>query len=264
MDERIAANRRVWDEWARINQDSALYDAAAFKAGQTSLKPIELEEVGSVAGKSLLHLQCHFGQDTLSWARMGAKVTGVDLSPEAIRRAQALAAELKLDARFVCSDVLALEALGDEQFDIVFVSYGALIWLPDLDRWARTVARHLKPGGMFHLVEFHPAISLLNEEATAIEASYFRGDAMSFQTTSSYAGGEHAPMTSYEWQFTIADVVTVLLQAGLTLRSLREFPYCVHHCWPFLTESAPGQFVVKHYPGMLPLLFSIAAQKRTE
>ncbi len=261
MDERIAANRRVWDEWARINQDSALYDAAAFKAGQTSLKPIELEEVGSVAGKTLLHLQCHFGQDTLSWARMGARVTGVDLSPEAIRRARALAADLNIDARFICSDVLALDALGDEKFDIVFVSYGALIWLPDLDRWAETVARHLKPGGMFHLVEFHPAIGMLDDPATGIGGSYFRGDVLSFETTSSYAGGTHAPMTSYEWQFTIADVVTALLKAGLTLRSLREFPYCVHNCWPFLMESAPGQFVVKHHPGKLPLLFSIAAQK---
>ena len=116
MDEHIAANRRVWDEWARINQESELYDAGAFKAGQTSLKPIELEEVGPVTAKTLLHLQCHFGQDTLSWARMGAKVTGVDLSPEAIRRAQALAAELKIDARFICSDVLALNALNGEQF----------------------------------------------------------------------------------------------------------------------------------------------------
>ena len=261
MDERIAANRRLWDEWARINQDSALYDLAAFRAGETSLKPIELEEVGPVAGKSLLHLQCHFGQDTLSWSRMGAKVTGVDLSPEAIARARALAAELKLDARFICSDVLALDALGDEQFDIVFVSYGALIWLPDLDRWAETVARHLKPGGMFHLVEFHPAIGMLNEPATGIEGSYFRGDALSFRSESSYAGGEHAPMTSYEWQFTIADAVTVLLKAGLALRSLREFPYCVHKCWPFLVESEPGRYVVKHFPGKLPLLFSIAAQK---
>jgi SAM-dependent methyltransferase len=261
MDEHIAANRRVWDEWARINQESELYDAGAFKAGQTSLKPIELEEVGPVTAKTLLHLQCHFGQDTLSWARMGAKVTGVDLSPEAIRRAQALAAELKIDARFICSDVLALNALNGEQFDIVFVSYGALIWLPDLDRWAQTVARHLKPGGIFHLVEFHPAIGMLDEEAKGIEASYFRGDVRAYQSSASYAGGTHAPMTSYEWQFTIADVVTALLKAGLTLRSLREFPYCVHHCWPFLTESAPGQFVVKHHPGKLPLLFSIAAQK---
>lgn len=261
MDERIAANRRVWDEWARINQESELYDAAAFKAGQTSLKSVELEEVGPVAGKSLLHLQCHFGQDTLSWARLGAKVTGVDLSPEAIRRAQALAAELKLDARFICSDVLALDALGAEQFDIVFVSYGALIWLPDLESWAATVAKHLKPGGMLHLVEFHPAIGMLDEEAKGIEASYFRGDARAYQSSASYAGGAHAPMTSYEWQFTIADVVTALLRAGLTLRSLREFPYCVHRCWPFLVESEPGRFVVKHHPGKLPLLFSLAAQR---
>lgn len=261
MDEKIAANRRLWDEWARINQDSAFYDMAGFRAGATSLKPIELEEVGPVAGKSLLHLQCHFGQDTLSWARLGAKVTGVDLSPEAIRRAQDLAAEFKLDARFICSDVLQLEALAGEQFDLVFVSYGALIWLPDLDRWAETVAQHLRPGGMLHLVEFHPAIGMLNEPATGIEGSYFRGDALSFRSESSYAGGGHTPMTSYEWQFTIADVVTALLKAGLVLRSLREFPYCVHKCWPFLVESEPGRYVVEHFPGKLPLLFSLAAQR---
>ncbi len=261
MDERIAANRRLWDEWARINQDSALYDLTAFRAGETSLKPIELEEVGPVAGKSLLHLQCHFGQDTLSWARLGAKVTGVDLSPEAIRRAQALAAELKIDARFVCSDVLALDALGDEQFDLVFVSYGALIWLPDLARWAATIARHLKPGGKFHLVEFHPMIMMLDDDAQAIQSSYFAGDVLTYQSTSSYAGGEHAPLPGYEWQHSIADIVSALLGAGLTLRSLREFPYCVHKCWPFLVEAEPGRYVVRHHPGKLPLLFSIAAQK---
>ena len=234
---------------------------AAFRAGETSLKPIELEEVGPVAGKSLLHLQCHFGQDTLSWARMGAQVTGVDISPEAIRRAESLAAELKIEARFVCSDVLALDVLGDEQFDIVFVSYGALIWLPDLDLWAATIARHLKPGGVFHLVEFHPMLMMLDDDAQYIEESYFRGEAIPFETTSSYAGGAHPPMTSYEWQYTLADVVTALLRAGLALKSLREFPYCVHKCWPFLVETAPGRFVPKHHPGKVPMLFSIAAQK---
>ena len=97
MDERIAANRRIWDEWARINQDSEFYDGAAFKAGQTSLKPIELEEVGPVASKSLLHLQCHIGLDTLNWARKGARVTGLDFSGEAVRQARKLAAETGLD-----------------------------------------------------------------------------------------------------------------------------------------------------------------------
>jgi SAM-dependent methyltransferase len=157
--------------------------------------------------------------------------------------------------------VLALTELGDEQFDIVFVSYGALIWLPDLTRWAQTIARHLKPGGKFHLVEFHPMIMMLDDEAKAIATSYFSGDVLTYQSTASYAGGEHAPLAGYEWQHSIAEIVTALLEAGLSLRSLKEFPYCVHNCWPFLVESEPGRYVVKHHPGKLPLLFSIAAQK---
>src|SRR5262245_22109796 len=141
MDSRIAANRRLWNEWARINQESEFYDMAGFRAGQTSLKQIELEEVGDVSGKNLLHLQCHFGQDTLSWARRGAKVTGIDLSPEAIARATALAQELGIDARFVCANVLDPKELGDAQFEIVFTSYGALNWLPDLGALARVITR---------------------------------------------------------------------------------------------------------------------------
>src|SRR5512145_1836222 len=141
MDSRIAANRRLWNEWARINQDSELYDMAGFRAGQTSLKPIELEEVGDVAGKSLLHLQCHFGQDTLSWARLGAQVTGMDFSDEGIKLAKKLAEELRIPARFICCDLYDLpKTLPDEKFDIVFTSYGALCWLPDIKRWAEIAA----------------------------------------------------------------------------------------------------------------------------
>ena len=262
MDSRIAANRRLWNEWARINQESDFYDMAGFRAGQISLKPIELEEVGDVAGKSLLHLQCHFGQDTLSWARLGAKVTGIDLAPEAIARAQALAAELSIDARFLCANVLDPRELGDAQFDIVFTSYGALNWLPDLNAWARVIARHLKPGGRFHVVEFHPMISMLDEDARAIAESYFNtGEALRFESTASYAGGVHAPIESFEWPHSLAEIVQALLDAGLTLTSLREFPYCVHNCWKFLVESEPGRYVVKHHPGKLPLLFSISARK---
>ena len=263
MDSRIAANRRLWNEWARINQESDFYDMAGFRAGQTSLKPIELEEVGDVAGKSLLHLQCHFGQDTLSWARLGAKVTGIDLSPEAIARAEALAKEIRIDARFLCADVLDPKALGDAQFDIVFTSYGALNWLPDLGGWARVIARHLKPGGRFHVVEFHPIISMLDEDAKEITAGYFNsGEALRFESTASYAGGEqHAPIESFEWPHSIAEIVQSLLDAGLTLTSLREFPYCVHNCWKFLVEAEPGRFVAKHHPGKLPLLFSLSARK---
>ena len=263
MDKRVAANRRLWDEWAGINQASEFYDMRSFRAGETSLKHIELEEVGDVTGKRLLHLQCHFGQDTLSWARLGAKVTGIDLSSEAIARANGLAKELGLDARFICADVLDPGDLGDAEFDIVFTSYGALHWLPDLNAWARVVARHLKPGGRFHAVEFHPVIGMLDDDAREIETSYFgAGEAFRYESTSSYAGGEHAPIESYEWRHGIGDIVQALLDSGLALKSLREFPYCVHRCWPFLVESEPGRFVVKHHPGKLPLLFSIIAQKQ--
>jgi SAM-dependent methyltransferase len=262
MDSRIAANRRLWNEWARINQESAFYDMAAFRAGQTSLKHIELGEVGDVSGKSLLHLQCHFGQDTLSWARLGARVTGIDLSPEAIGRATALANELGIEARFVCADVLDPKELGATEFDIVFTSYGVLNWLPDLNAWARTIARHLKPRGRFHMVEFHPLIALLDEQAKEIAYGYFSdGQGLRFDTTSSYAGGEHESMECFEWPHGIGEIVQALLEAGLVLESLREFPYCVHKCWPFLVESEPGRFVVKHHPGKLPLLFSLAAHK---
>jgi 2-polyprenyl-3-methyl-5-hydroxy-6-metoxy-1,4-benzoquinol methylase len=262
MDSRIAANRRLWNEWARINQDSALYDMAGFRAGQTSLKHIELEEVGEVTGKSLLHLQCHFGQDTLSWAQLGAEVTGVDLSPEAIRRAQTLAKELGVDACFVCANVLDPKELGDAQFDIVFTSYGVLNWLPDLGAWARVIARHLKPGGRFYIVEFHPIISMLDDDAKEITTGYFNGgEALRFESTASYAGGEHAPIESFEWPHSLAEIVQSLLDAGLTLEALHEFPYCVHNCWNFLVESEPGRYVAKHHPGKLPLLFSISTRK---
>ena len=262
MDSRIAANRRLWNEWARINPETELYDMAGFRAGETSLKHIELEEVGDVAGKSLLHLQCHFGQDTLSWARLGARVTGVDLSPDAIDRARALAKELAIDARFICADVLDPQELGEAQFDIVFTSYGALHWLPDLNAWAQVIARHLKPGGRLHVVEFHPFISMLDDDAKEIAFRYFNtGEALRFESTASYAGGEHAPIESYEWPHSIAEIVQALLDAGLTLESLREFPYCVHKCWTFLEESEPGRYVVKHHPGKLPLLFSLSARK---
>ena len=134
--------------------------------------------------------------------------------------------------------------------------------MPDLDAWARVVARHLKPGGMFHIVEFHPIISMLDDDARNITATYFNtGEALRFESTSSYAGGAHAPIESYEWPHSLAEVVQALLDAGLTLKSLREFPYCVHNCWKFLVESEPGRYVVKHHPGKLPLLFSISARK---
>ena len=167
-DEVRRANVAHWDEWTRVHEKSAFYDVAGFKAGATSLWPLESEELGPYVGEgtTLLHLQCHFGMDTLSWARRGAVVTGVDLSEEAIALARRLADEVGLAGRatFIAADVYeADQHLGDALFDVVFVSWGALEWLPDLDRWAALVARHLRPGGLFYMAEIHPVAYALGE-----------------------------------------------------------------------------------------------------
>jgi len=122
-----------------------------FRNGEVHLYPIEIEEVGDVRGKSLLHLQCHFGMDTMSWARLGADVTGLDFSDNAIETARQISAELEIPARFVCSNIYDAPNVLSEKFDIVFTSYGALCWLPDLKKWGEVVAHFVKPGGIFYI-----------------------------------------------------------------------------------------------------------------
>ncbi|MCZ7544594.1 MAG: class I SAM-dependent methyltransferase [Anaerolineae bacterium] len=158
MDERdyMESNRALWDEWTGIHAKSAFYDLEGFKAGRLSLDRVAREGLGDVTGKRLLHLQCHFGMDTLSWARLGAEVTGVDFSEKAIALARALSAELSIPARFVCANIYDLPAALDGAFDIVFTSGGVLYWLPDLVRWAEIVAHYLRPGGTFFLADSHP------------------------------------------------------------------------------------------------------------
>ena len=167
MERLFEANRAHGDEATPIHVRSAFYDVAAFKAGKTSLQRIEIEELGDVKGKTLLHLMCHFGLDTLSWARAGALVTGVDFSSEALVQARGLAEELNIPAHFVETNIYELPSVLEERFDIVFTSYGVLCWLPDLAEWARIIARSLRQGGTFHMLEDHPNATLVvqNDEA---------------------------------------------------------------------------------------------------
>ena len=147
--EYFEANKNLWNQRTAVHKDSAFYDLAGFKAGANVLSPIELKEMGDVKDKSLLHLQCHFGMDTMSFSRMGAKCTGVDLSDDAIKLAKEINDELKLDAKFVCCNVYETAEFVKEKFDIVFTSYGTVGWLPDLDPWAKVISERLKPRGFF-------------------------------------------------------------------------------------------------------------------
>lgn len=264
----IAANRRLWDRWTELHADSPFYDAAGVLAGASTLTPIERREVGDVAGLDLLHLQCHFGLDTLSWARLGARATGVDLSPKAIERARALAVEAGVAARFVCADVYALPAaLGDAAaaaFDVVFTSWGVLWWLPDLPAWGEVVAACLKPGGRFHLVEFHPASACVDDDGS-LARGYFRGDEADREVSPpSYAAPEAGPATgevAFGWPHPLGQVVTALTSAGLRLDHLHEHDHSPIPCPPFTVEEAPGRHRMAGAAARLPHGFSLRATR---
>ena len=178
MENWLDINRKLWDNKVPIHVKSDFYALENFLKGETSLTKIELEALGSaVAGKKLLHLQCHFGMDTLSWARLGAQVTGVDFSPKAIRQARKLAKQIGQKARFVESDIYSLKENLAGKFDIVFTSFGTIGWLPDLEKWADVIAHFLKKGGVFYIADFHPWIYIHDWDSGKIAFDWFNTEA---------------------------------------------------------------------------------------
>lgn len=268
MNEFTEANHRRWDESVPIHVASASYDVAGFKAGKSKLKPVELEELGDVRRKTLLHLQCHFGLDTLSWARKGAIVTGADYSEPALEAARALAAECSLDAHFVLSDVYSLPEKLHEQFDIVFTSYGALNWLPDISRWAKVAAHFVKPGGTFYVAEFHPIVGIFDDAPGATDLRvlypYFStGEPLRWETDGTYADLD-AKLThrvTFEWSHPVSEVLTALIDAGLRIEFLHEFPFTCHPQLPFMRKRDERTYRLPEHDGSLPLLYSIKATK---
>ena len=265
MDKYLEQNKAHWNEITPYHERSEFYDVAGFKAGRIRLHPLEREEMGDVTGKSLLHLQCHFGMDTLSWARLGATVTGVDFSDEAINFARKLAKEIGIDADFICSDILALPDVLDKQFDIVFTSYGALTWLPDLKRWAEIVAHYLQPGGFFYIAEIHPMLEVFyNEESDYSELTvsqpYFRDDKpVKYEGGGDYASDFSHELTSFEWQYPLSDVISALSRAGLHIEYLHEFPVCCFKAIPVMKQDKDGWWRLEG--NKIPLTFSIKASK---
>jgi SAM-dependent methyltransferase len=261
MDKYFDANRGLWNGWARINAGSEFYDVESFKAGKTSLQQIEIDELGDVTGKSLLHFQCHFGLDTMSWARRGARVTGADLSDEAISIARSLSEDLRIEAKFINSNIYDLPKVLEGEFDIVFTSYGALCWLPDLRRWAETIRHFLKAGGVFYIVEFHPYIGILDYEKGIIGESYFyNSEPLTYEEQGNYADPEaDFRHRAYEWQHSLSDIVNAVVSAGLSIEFMHEFPYTTYGCFPFTEEAEPGKYMLKGRPNTMPFLFSLRA-----
>jgi SAM-dependent methyltransferase len=271
MSDYLAANKALWEEWTAIHARSEFYDVEGWKAGRRGLPAFILEEVGDVAGRDLLHLQCHFGLDTLTWARRGARVTGVDFSERAIALARSLAGETGLEATFIRSDVLQLDSVLRRRFDIVFTSIGVIWWLPDLARWARQIAGHLRPGGFFYLAELHPFAQVLDDDRTVTEPRlrypYFPSpEPMAFPVQGSYADptARVEQPVEYGWAHSLGETVTVLAEAGLRIEFLHEFPFTVFRQFPYLVEveRQPRTYRLPDgLDGKLPLLFSVKASR---
>lgn len=258
----FSANRDLWNQRTTVHLGSSFYNLEGFKKGETALTPVELKELGDVSGKSLLHLQCHFGMDSLDWARRGAKVTGVDLSDTAIEEARKLNAELGLDAEFVCCNVLDTCEYVKGQFDIVFTSYGTIGWLPDLAPWARVVAEKLKPGGLFYLAEFHPVVWMFDDEFTRIAYSYENREVIVTENQGTYTDRNAAISgKEYSWNHSISEVLNALLDAGLRLTRFNEYMFSPYPCFRNTVETAPGQWEIRGMQGKLPMMYSVTAVK---
>ncbi|GAB4246643.1 MAG: class I SAM-dependent methyltransferase [Saprospiraceae bacterium] len=243
-DEIFEANRKHWNQRVPVHFQSDFYNVEGFKKGQSSLTEIEREALGDVSGKSLLHLQCHFGMDTMSWARKGAVVTGVDFAPEAIATAKKLSEELDIPARFLEANVYDLPEILDEKFDIVFSTFGTIVWLPDLVKWAAMVSKFLKPGGVFYLAEFHPTFYLFDFDNGKVSYDYFNSRMYKEEIERSYAGSDETiEGVEYFWNHDLSEVISALLGEGLQLLEFKEFPFSPYNCFPNMEERSPGRYV---------------------
>lgn len=261
MDKYLEANRASWDARVPVHSASRFYDTRGFLGGKCSLLPLELSEVGPVRGRSVLHLQCHFGLDTLSWARRGARVTGADFSPAAIEKARELSAASGVPARFVLSDVYSLPRRLSGRFDIVYASYGVFCWIGDIRRWFRVAASFLKPGGFLYAADDHPFAGIFDAAGRKPEIDYFRTEPLRMPPAYTYTDGPKKKMPpTYEWWYTVSGLLAASREAGLRLDFFREHPFSAWRRFPGMKKGRDGLW--RRAGEKLPLLFSLKAVKK--
>jgi SAM-dependent methyltransferase len=265
----VESNRELWDEWTRIHLASEEYAVDRFREGGVRLRAYELEELGDVRGLRILHLQCHFGIDTLSFARLGASVTGIDFSPRAIAAARGLAADLGLDATFIESDVYEAPRHVDGHFDLVYTSRGVLGWLPEVRGWARVAAGFVRPGGRFYLAEIHPVLQAMDDAASAppelrLKYPYWEHrEPLRFPVQGSYADPTADVDAEWEhgWNHGLGEIVSALAEAGLRIESLREYPFAEWAFGNVVVRHDDGTYRLPEGAGELPLSFSLLATR---
>lgn len=255
-------NRESWNNKVASHAASDFYNLEGFKNGVSSLNQYELDALGDVSGKSLLHLQCHFGQDTLSWSRMGAKCTGIDLSEEGIKFAEKLSDELELDAKFVCCNVLDVSSHISEKFDVIFSSYGTIGWLPNLEPWAKMISERLKSNGVFYIVEFHPIAWMFDYTTNPpkLEYGYMQKEAIYEEYEGTYADSNSKLISKeYGWNHSLSEVISSLIKAGLKIELFKEHDASPYNIFPNLIKNKEGMFEMSNK--LYPLIFEIKASK---
>ncbi|HPG41899.1 MAG TPA: class I SAM-dependent methyltransferase [bacterium] len=266
----FTANRNNWNDRVgpHLDDQGEFYNVPAFLAGRSSLKNVELQALGDVASKSMLHLMCHIGLDSLSWARMGAKVTGIDFSDRSIQAARNLAAKTGIHAEFILANVYDLPENLNATFDIVIATYGILCWLPDMPAFMAVVSRFLNPGGAFLLVDGHPILNMLeyNEITRYITCNdaYFHNDQPEHcVVSSSYTNSTKILNNSatYQWNHDLGYIVNSLLQNNMRLVSLLEFPFCYYRRYKDMWQDENGYWIFPPPLANPPMLFSVQATK---
>lgn len=258
----ININKQSWNNRVDAHLQSAFYDLPGFIAGATSLKDIDLELLGDLTGKTVLHMQCHFGMDTISMSRLGAKTTGVDLSDKAIEAARDLANKVVADAEFICCNVYDLPQHCDKQFDIVYTSYGTIGWLPDLQSWASVIAKMLKPGGKLIFVEFHPVVWMFDDDFTKVGYNYFNSGPIDEIESGTYADRDAPIQQEYiMWNHGMGEVLESLINNGLQLNTFKEFDYSPFNCFKHTIELEPGKFRIQHLEHPIPMVYALSATK---
>ena len=259
----INKNREGWNNKLEFHLQSEFYDLAGFLNGKSSLQEIELGLLGNLKGKKVLHLQCHFGMDTLSLARMGAETTGVDLSDKAITKAKELTEETGLHANFICCDLYELPNFLNEQFDIVFTTYGTIGWLPDLSKWSSLIKQYLKPGGELIFVEFHPVIWMFDYNFEKLGYDYFNTQPIIETESGTYADPDASiEQELVSWNHSLGEVLGSLLDAGLAISFFEEYDYSPYACFKGTIEVSPGRYRIGKLEHKIPMVYALKATKR--
>lgn len=263
MENYLEINKRSWDAKVELHLKSDFYFVDEFMKGRTSLNSIELELLGDITDKRILHLQCHFGQDSISLSRMGAKVTGIDLSEKAIETAKDLAQKCGADTEFICSDVYSLPDCLNEKYDTVFTSYGTIGWLPDLDKWAKIINHFLKNDGKFIMAEFHPVVWMFDDDFTKVAYNYFNEKPIIETYEGTYADQSADIKQEYVmWNHSLAEVLQNLMKNNIGLQSFQEYDWSPYPCFRHVEEFEKGKWRIPQFGNKIPLVYALQAQKK--